>query len=325
MPVIVIAPHDQLFEKTASNMQEVAARGGRIILITDAKGAAECGITPEATIIMPEMDPLFAPIVYALPVQMIAYRRRSSWARMSTSRATSPNPHDGRVSASEHFPALHRDSFFFFRAQCRSLCFDAFSSREPVSTSLENALFLAGRPDGPRDIKAGRERQKPLVHSATGGAPLTATSPKLNSIEEQARSFAPSCDGACCAPTPAQRPEPLMAEQPGLEARRGAREAPGRCDEKDRARHQQQHEADHAEPGQDPAALRRRADGAECRAGWGAPFTSVLASKFSPRQGYSASAAWLSCSLSPASRRRDKQALSQKAPSGLPDERRRPP
>jgi glutamine---fructose-6-phosphate transaminase (isomerizing) len=74
MPVIVIAPHDALFEKTASNMQEVAARGGRIILITDARGAAECGITPEATIIMPDMDPLFAPIVYALPVQMIAYQ-----------------------------------------------------------------------------------------------------------------------------------------------------------------------------------------------------------------------------------------------------------
>lgn len=74
MPVIVIAPHDALFEKTASNMQEVAARGGRIILITDARGAAECGITPEATIIMPEMDPIFAPIVYALPVQMIAYQ-----------------------------------------------------------------------------------------------------------------------------------------------------------------------------------------------------------------------------------------------------------
>lgn len=74
MPVIVVAPHDALFEKTASNMQEVAARGGRIILITDAKGAAECGIVPETTIIMPEMDPLFAPIVYALPIQMIAYQ-----------------------------------------------------------------------------------------------------------------------------------------------------------------------------------------------------------------------------------------------------------
>ena len=74
MPVIVVAPHDALFEKTASNMQEVAARGGRIILITDARGAAESGIEPEATIIMPDMDPTFAPIVYALPIQMIAYQ-----------------------------------------------------------------------------------------------------------------------------------------------------------------------------------------------------------------------------------------------------------
>lgn len=74
MPVIVIAPHDGLFEKTASNMQEVAARGGRIILVTDARGADECGIVPEATFIMPDMDPLFAPIVYALPIQMIAYQ-----------------------------------------------------------------------------------------------------------------------------------------------------------------------------------------------------------------------------------------------------------
>lgn len=74
MPVIVIAPHDGLFEKTASNMQEVAARGGRIILVTDARGAEECGIVPEATFIMPDMDPLFAPIVYALPIQMIAYQ-----------------------------------------------------------------------------------------------------------------------------------------------------------------------------------------------------------------------------------------------------------
>ncbi len=74
MPVIVVAPHDALFEKTTSNMQEVAARGGRIILITDAKGAAECGIVPETTIIMPDMDPTFAAIVYALPIQMIAYQ-----------------------------------------------------------------------------------------------------------------------------------------------------------------------------------------------------------------------------------------------------------
>jgi glutamine---fructose-6-phosphate transaminase (isomerizing) len=73
MPVIVVAPHDHLFEKTVSNMQEVAARGGRIILITDAKGAAEAGIETEATIIMPDMAPDFAAIVYAVPIQMIAY------------------------------------------------------------------------------------------------------------------------------------------------------------------------------------------------------------------------------------------------------------
>ena len=74
MPVIVIAPHDALFEKTASNMQEVAARGGRLILVTDEKGAAEAGIEPEALVVMPEMDPLFAPIAYAVPIQMIAYQ-----------------------------------------------------------------------------------------------------------------------------------------------------------------------------------------------------------------------------------------------------------
>ncbi len=74
MPVIVVAPFDALFEKTASNMQEVAARGGRVILITDARGAAECGITPETTIVMPDMDPLFSAIVYALPIQIIAYQ-----------------------------------------------------------------------------------------------------------------------------------------------------------------------------------------------------------------------------------------------------------
>ncbi len=54
MPVIVIAPHDELFDKTASNVQEVAARGGRIILITDAEGARHIGVETEATIIVPK-------------------------------------------------------------------------------------------------------------------------------------------------------------------------------------------------------------------------------------------------------------------------------
>ena len=73
MPVIVIAPHDHLIEKTVSNMQEVAARGGRILLITDARGAAEVGKDTMATIVMPAAHPTVAPILYAVPIQLIAY------------------------------------------------------------------------------------------------------------------------------------------------------------------------------------------------------------------------------------------------------------
>ena len=73
MPVIVIAPHDAIFEKTVSNMQEVAARGGRIILLTDERGAEQAGLDTFATIVMPEMNPIVAPIVYAVPVQLLAY------------------------------------------------------------------------------------------------------------------------------------------------------------------------------------------------------------------------------------------------------------
>lgn len=73
MPVVVIAPFDGVFEKTVSNMQEVAARGGKIILITDAKGAAEAAVEPVATVLLPDMAPTFAPIVYAVPIQLLAY------------------------------------------------------------------------------------------------------------------------------------------------------------------------------------------------------------------------------------------------------------
>ncbi len=73
MPVIVIAPHDPWFEKTVSNMQEVAARGGRIILITDDKGAESTGLDTLATIVMPSAHPVVAPIVHAIPVQLLAY------------------------------------------------------------------------------------------------------------------------------------------------------------------------------------------------------------------------------------------------------------
>jgi glucosamine--fructose-6-phosphate aminotransferase (isomerizing) len=73
MPVIVIAPHDRVFDKTVSNMQEVAARGGKIILMTDAKGAAEATIDSLVTIVLPDMDATFTPIVYAVPIQLLAY------------------------------------------------------------------------------------------------------------------------------------------------------------------------------------------------------------------------------------------------------------
>jgi glucosamine--fructose-6-phosphate aminotransferase (isomerizing) len=73
MPVIVIAPHDRIFEKTVSNMQEVAARGGKIILITDAKGAAESTIDTLDTIVVPDVPEIISPIIYALPIQMLAY------------------------------------------------------------------------------------------------------------------------------------------------------------------------------------------------------------------------------------------------------------
>jgi glucosamine--fructose-6-phosphate aminotransferase (isomerizing) len=73
MPVIVIAPYDRVFEKTVSNMQEVAARGGRIILITDPKGAREAAGEPAVTLTLPEMPATVSPLVYAIPVQLLAY------------------------------------------------------------------------------------------------------------------------------------------------------------------------------------------------------------------------------------------------------------
>jgi glutamine---fructose-6-phosphate transaminase (isomerizing) len=73
MPVIVIAPHDQIFEKTVSNMQEVAARGGRLILLTDAEGAKLADTQSMATLTLPTVPADVSPLVYAVPVQLIAY------------------------------------------------------------------------------------------------------------------------------------------------------------------------------------------------------------------------------------------------------------
>jgi glutamine---fructose-6-phosphate transaminase (isomerizing) len=73
MPVIVIAPYDRVFEKTVSNMQEVAAHGGRLILVTDAKGASAAAGQPHLTLTLPTVPSTVTPLVYAVPVQLIAY------------------------------------------------------------------------------------------------------------------------------------------------------------------------------------------------------------------------------------------------------------
>ena len=73
VPVIVIAPSGPLFEKTVSNMQEVQARGGQVILISDYDGVEAAGHDCVATITMPKVHPLIAPLVYAIPVQLLAY------------------------------------------------------------------------------------------------------------------------------------------------------------------------------------------------------------------------------------------------------------
>jgi Glucosamine 6-phosphate synthetase, contains amidotransferase and phosphosugar isomerase domains len=73
MPVLVFAPHDALFDKTVSNMQEVMARGGQVTLITDAAGAAQAAEGTECVLTLPTAGRLAAPILHAIPAQMLAY------------------------------------------------------------------------------------------------------------------------------------------------------------------------------------------------------------------------------------------------------------
>jgi glucosamine--fructose-6-phosphate aminotransferase (isomerizing) len=73
VPVIVVAPSDELFDKTASNLQEVRARGGRVIFFSDKEGIRKLGDAAMAAIELPTVDPFVAPILYAIPVQLLAY------------------------------------------------------------------------------------------------------------------------------------------------------------------------------------------------------------------------------------------------------------
>jgi glucosamine--fructose-6-phosphate aminotransferase (isomerizing) len=90
MPVIVIAPRDAVFEKTISNMQEVAARGGRLVLIGEKHAAEEAAVAIEHFLPMPDMGANFAPIVYAAPIQMLAYCRHHGQRRR-------PAPQSGQI------------------------------------------------------------------------------------------------------------------------------------------------------------------------------------------------------------------------------------
>jgi glucosamine--fructose-6-phosphate aminotransferase (isomerizing) len=73
LPVVVFAPTDALFPKTVSNMQEVIAREGRVLLVTDAEGARAASQDVWEVLVMPRVDPVFAPILYAVPAQLLAY------------------------------------------------------------------------------------------------------------------------------------------------------------------------------------------------------------------------------------------------------------
>ena len=73
VPVVVMAPRDRLFDKTVSNMQEVMARGGKVVLVSDAEGVAQAGADAWRSLVLPRVSEVIAPILYALPAQLLAY------------------------------------------------------------------------------------------------------------------------------------------------------------------------------------------------------------------------------------------------------------
>jgi glutamine---fructose-6-phosphate transaminase (isomerizing) len=73
VPVIVVAPTDELFDKTASNLQEVVARGGKVILLSDERGCARLADYVHTAVALPAVDPFVAPLLYAIPIQLLAY------------------------------------------------------------------------------------------------------------------------------------------------------------------------------------------------------------------------------------------------------------
>ena len=111
VPVIVLAPSGPLFEKTVSNMEEVRARGGQIVLISDAEGLEQAGEGCLATIEMPKVHPLIAPLVYAVPVQLLAYPRRLCEGHRCRSAAQSGKIRHGGMKRGRSFPGTSRGLF----------------------------------------------------------------------------------------------------------------------------------------------------------------------------------------------------------------------
>ena len=73
VPVIVLAPNDELFDKTLSNVEEVIARGGKVVFMSDRAGVAKLADKAFAAVEMPAVDPFVAPLLYAIPIQLLAY------------------------------------------------------------------------------------------------------------------------------------------------------------------------------------------------------------------------------------------------------------
>ena len=97
VPVIAIAPTDELFDKTFSNVQEVLARGGRVVMLSDAEGLHKLGDQATATVELPKVHPFVAPLIYAVPVQLIAYHAAVAQRHGRRPAAQSGEERDGRI------------------------------------------------------------------------------------------------------------------------------------------------------------------------------------------------------------------------------------
>ena len=98
VPVIVLAPSNALFDKTVSNMQEVMARDGKVLLLSDAAGIAQAGPGAWRALALPACDPFVAPIVYAVPAQLLAYHTADVQGHRRGPAAQPRQVRDGRVS-----------------------------------------------------------------------------------------------------------------------------------------------------------------------------------------------------------------------------------